>query len=336
MTLIRSCGICPSCASGAPVFCEATFPDRPRAPSSAARARSASTRASHRRLRRARRRPRLPGRRHPARCAVCERRAPRLRRASRASAPSSTPAGVEPGSSVVVVGRGGVGLNAVQGARLAERRGRSSPSTSPTAKLDAARAVRREPRGQRLDRGRARGRVRAHGRTARRLRLRHGRGAGGDPAGPVAGAAGRHGGDRRDAGRGHRDDVRPGLLAADGLRIVGSKMGSAHVAVDVPRLVEPLPGGTAEARRARVRPLPPGATSTRRSPRSSAATRSATSSSTTRRRDEDRQAADLRRRQPASPPRRPVLRLPKLTTETASRGSARSTRRASCRTRSSR
>ena len=174
VTLIRSCGACAPCAHGEPALCDATFaldearaadgcrrpPDRPGAP--------------HRGLRRGGRRRRVPGGRDPAGASARPRRAARLRRDHRASAPSSTRPESSPGDSVVVIGTGGVGLNAVQGAvhrgcdhdrrdRSLGRQARDGPG------------LRRDARGQPGRRGRRRRGPRAHRRARRRLRHRHGR-----------------------------------------------------------------------------------------------------------------------------------------------------------------
>ena len=62
-TLIRSCGGCPSCSGGAPVFCEEVFPLDRNTPAARRRGRADRARHAHRRLRRAcrgRRRARSP------------------------------------------------------------------------------------------------------------------------------------------------------------------------------------------------------------------------------------------------------------------------------------
>ena len=58
----------------------------------------------------------------------------------------------------------------------------------------------------------------------------------------------------------------PGWIAADGQRILGSKMGSARLPVDVPRIVDLYRQKPAEARRTRDRPLTRSPASTRPSP----------------------------------------------------------------------
>ena len=49
--------------------------------------------------------------------------------------------------------------------------------------------------------------------------------------------------------------IDPGTIANDGQRILGSKMGSARIAVDIPKLVGAVPGRATEAGRADLRPL---------------------------------------------------------------------------------
>ena len=116
---------------------------------------------------------------------------------------------VEPGASVVVIGTGGVGLNAVQGAvhagattvvaiDLSRRQARDGPG------------LRRDTHGRLGSRGRRRRGSRAHRRARRRLRHRHGRGRECRRAGRADAAPGGHDGDRRHACRGRAGDDRPG------------------------------------------------------------------------------------------------------------------------------
>ena len=154
---------------------------------------------------------------------------------------------VGPGQTVVVIGAGGVGLNAVQGA---------APRRSGCRDRDRRR--RREARRREGVRGDERGErpfLRSSGRRARaRRRRRRGdrnrRLGPGRRAGPRALAPGR---DLVVVGMpasGEEARFDPTLLAHDGMRIVGTKIGSARPADDIPRLVAPLRGRPAEARRA--------------------------------------------------------------------------------------
>ena len=147
-------------------------------------------------------------------------------------------AGVKAGSSVVVIGCGGVGLNSVQGARLAGAR-RSSPSTFPTPsskprwQFGATHAVNPRRRGCR---------------RARRARSRTGRKAdyvfvtvGAKAAIEQAFGLMRRGGATVIVGMpaaGVTTSFDPGWLAADGQRILGSKMGSARLQIDVPKFID--------------------------------------------------------------------------------------------------
>ena len=80
-------------------------------------------------------------------------------------------ANVEAGSSVLVVGCGGVGLNVVQGAKLAGARTIIACDLLDN-KLGYRARVRRHPHHQRQDRGRGEARAGADRRARRRLRLR--------------------------------------------------------------------------------------------------------------------------------------------------------------------
>ena len=136
-TLIRNCGFCPACAEGAPVFCEEVFP---------------LDRASP--LRDAAGKPLVHGLRTGAFAehmlvdasqAVAIPKDMKLDVASLIACGVLTglgavvnTAGVRAGSSVVVIGCGGVGLNAVQGARLAGCAPIIAVDVAP-AKLAAAR-----------------------------------------------------------------------------------------------------------------------------------------------------------------------------------------------------
>ena len=88
---------------------------------------------------------------------------------------------VEAGASVVVIGCGGVGLNVVQGARLAGARLIIACDLLDN-KLQYARGVRRHTHGERREPERGRHGARPHRRPRRRLRLRRDRGRGDDAA----------------------------------------------------------------------------------------------------------------------------------------------------------
>lgn len=144
---------------------------------------------------------------------------------------------VEPGDSVVVVGTGGVGLNAVQGAALAGASAVIAVDVSD-AKLQAARAC-----------GATHAVNPSHEDVAGVVRaLTGGRGVdhvlvtvGAKAAVEEAPGLLRRGGTMVIVGipaSGVRAAIDPGAIAHGGQRILGSKMGSARIAVDVPRLAE--------------------------------------------------------------------------------------------------
>lgn len=236
VTLIRSCGHCPACSRGAQVRCETVFPLDAQSPLTA--------RATGERL--------VHGLRTGAFAeeVVVE--------ASQAVAiPDDVPldcaallacgvltgagavintAGARPGDSVVVIGTGGVGLNAVQGAvlagaapiialdlspakREAALRFGATHAIDPTA-ADAADQVRALTGGRLADWVFVTVGAKSAMEQATRL---IGRGGAvvvvGMPASGVTAS------------------YDPGWLAADEQRIIGSKMGSARVRIDIPRLV---------------------------------------------------------------------------------------------------
>jgi Zn-dependent alcohol dehydrogenase len=234
VTLIRSCGVCASCVHGEPALCDATFALDEAGPLTAADG-------------------------HPI--------AQGLRTGSFAEEvvvdasqavgiPADLPldraallacgvitgfgavvntAGVEPGATVVVIGTGGVGLNAVQGAvhagaatvvaidlsdaKLATARAFGATHTVSSASEDAVAAV---------------------------LALTGGRGADYVIVTVGAGSAVEQGAlVLRRAGTmvivgmpasGVLATIDPGTIANDGQRILGSKMGSARIEVDIPML----------------------------------------------------------------------------------------------------
>ena len=163
-------------------------------------------------------------------------------------------AGVKAGSSVVVIGCGGVGLNSIQGARIAG----ASPIIAvdvEAAKLAAAREfgatetinARSEDVVERvtaLTGGRKADwvfvTVGVKGAAEQGVSLMKRNGAtvlvGMPPSGVMA-------------------TIDPGWLAADGQRILGSKMGSARPAIDVPTNRPALSRGAPQARPIDQRPL---------------------------------------------------------------------------------
>ncbi len=234
-TLIRNCGFCPACAEGAPVFCEEVFPLDRQSP-----------------LRDASGTPLVHGLRTGAFAeamlvdasqAVAIPKDMKLDVASLIACGVLTglgavvnTAGVRAGMSVVVIGCGGVGLNSVQGARLAGCDPIIAVDVAP-AKLAAARdfgathAINAkeenvEDRVKALTGGRKADwvfvtvGVKGAAEQAVRLMKRNGGTVlvGMPPSGVHA-------------------TIDPGWLAADGQRILGSKMGSARPIVDVPKIV---------------------------------------------------------------------------------------------------
>jgi len=234
-TLIRNCGFCPACAEGAPVFCEEVFPLDRETP-----------------LRDAAGRPVVHGLRTGAFAehivvdasqAVAIPKDVKLDSAALIACGVLTGLGavvntanVRAGSSVVVIGCGGVGLNSIQGARLAG----CDPIIAidvESAKLSAAREFgathTTNARGENLA-GRVAeltgGRkadwvfvtVGVKGAAEQGISLMKRNGAtvlvGMPPSGVTA-------------------TIDPGSLAADGQRILGSKMGSARPLIDVPKIV---------------------------------------------------------------------------------------------------
>jgi S-(hydroxymethyl)glutathione dehydrogenase / alcohol dehydrogenase len=234
-TLIRNCGFCPACAEGAPVFCEEVFPldkatplsDRDGRPvvhglRTGAFAEHVVVDASQAVA--------IPGdiRLDSAALIACG-------VLTGLGAVVNT-AGVRAGASVAVIGCGGVGLNSVQGARLSG----ADPIIAidvEAGKLAAAREfgathtidARREnvlERVKELTGGRkadwAFVTVGVEGAAEQGVSLTRRNGAtvlvGMPPSGVTA-------------------TIDPGWLAADGQKILGSKMGSARPLVDVPRIV---------------------------------------------------------------------------------------------------
>ena len=234
-TLIRNCGFCPACAEGAPIFCEEVFPLDRATP-----------------LHDAEGKPLVHGLRTAAFAehmvvdasqAVAVPEDMKLDSASLIACGVLTGLGavvntanVRAGSSVVVIGCGGVGLNSVQGARLSG----CDPIIAidvEARKLAAAREFGAthtiNARGENVE-----GRVKelTGGRKADWVFVTVG----------VKGAA-EQGASlmKRNGGTvlvgmppsGVTATIDPGWLAADGQKILGSKMGSARPLIDVPKIV---------------------------------------------------------------------------------------------------
>ena len=235
-TLIRHCGFCPACAEGAPVFCEEVFPLDRSSP-----------------LRDGAGRPIVHGLRTGAfaeRMVVDQSQAVPIPKDIALDSASLiacgvltgmgavvNTAGVKAGSSVVVIGCGGVGLNAIQGARLAGASPIIAVDVEP-AKLAAARdfgatetinakSENVAERAAALNGGRKADwvfvSVGVKGAAEQGVSLIKRNGAavlvGMPPSGVTA-------------------TIDPGWLAADGQRILGSKMGSARPSIDVPMIVK--------------------------------------------------------------------------------------------------
>ncbi len=235
-TLIRNCGFCPACTEGAPVFCEEVFPLDRKTPLSDSAGK-----------------PIVHGLRTGAFAeamvvdqsqAVPIPKDIALDSASLIACGVLTgmgavvnTAGVKPGASVVVIGCGGVGLNSIQGARLAGASPIIAVDVEPV-KLAAAREfgatetinARSEDVAERaaaLNGGRKADwvfvSVGVKGAAEQGVSLMKRNGATvlvGMPASGVTAT------------------IDPGWLAADGQRILGSKMGSARPAIDVPMIVK--------------------------------------------------------------------------------------------------
>ena len=234
-TLIRNCGFCPACAEGAPVFCEEVFPLDRATP-----------------LHDAKGKPVVHGLRTGAFAehmvvdasqAVAIPHDMKLDSAALIACGVLTgmgavvnTAGAKAGSSVVVIGCGGVGLNSVQGARLAG----CDPIIAidvEAKKLAAAREFGAthtiNARGENVE-----GRVKelTGGRKADWVFVTVG----------VKGAAEQGASLMKRNGAtvlvgmppsGVTATIDPGWLAADGQKILGSKMGSARPLIDVPKIV---------------------------------------------------------------------------------------------------
>ena len=235
-TLIRSCGFCPSCAGGAPVFCEEVFaldrqtPIRGAGGEAIGHGLRTAAFAEHALVEQSQVAALPPDMRFDCAallaCGVV----------TGVGAVFNT-AAAPAGASVVVIGCGGVGLNTVQGARIA--------GAAPLIAVDVVEAKLAAAR----DFGATHTiNARTEDVAARLGEITNGRKA--DFAFVTVGIAGaaeqaiklikRNGAavlvGMPPSGVGASFD--PGWLAADGQRILGSKMGSARLPVDIPRLIE--------------------------------------------------------------------------------------------------
>jgi len=235
-TLIRSCGFCPSCSGGVPVFCEEVFPLDQKSPLSGAGGESII---------------------HGMRIGAFAEHVV-VHHSQVARVPAELPfdvasliacgvltgfgavvntANVGAGSSVVVIGCGGVGLNSVQGARIA--------GASPIIAVDVA--------DNKLEAAKAFGATHAINAKREDVKARVREINGGAKADyvfvtvGVAGAAeqaislAKLNGAAVLVGMppsGVKATFDPGWLAGNGQRILGSKMGSARLPIDVPKIVE--------------------------------------------------------------------------------------------------
>ncbi|MGO9743524.1 MAG: Zn-dependent alcohol dehydrogenase [Roseiarcus sp.] len=235
-TLIRSCGFCPSCAGGAPVFCEEVFPlDR----NSPIRGRGGENIGQG-----------LRTGAFAEHVVVDQSQVAKIPAGMKFDSAALIACGaltgigavfntatVPPGASVVVMGCGGVGLNSVQGARIAG----AAPIIAVDivgCKLEAARKfgathtinartenvverVKHVTNGRKADYVFVTVGVRGAAEQAIALLKRSGAAVlvGMPPSGVNA-------------------TFDPGSLAAEGKRILGSKMGAARLPIDAPKIVE--------------------------------------------------------------------------------------------------
>jgi len=234
VTLIRSCGHCGSCAQGAPVTCETTFPRDAQSP-----------------LHRPNGEALMQGLRTAAfaeavvvdasQVVVIPPAVP-LDAASLLACGVITgfgavtnTAGLRPGSTAVVIGAGGVGLNAVQGAAISGAR-MVIALDLVAGKLEAAR---RFGATHTVNAGRPD--------AVEQVRRLTGRGAdyvfitvGAKAAIPQAFGMAARSGTIVLVGMpasGVTVAVDPGDIAHNNLRVLGSKMGGAHIQADIPKLV---------------------------------------------------------------------------------------------------
>jgi Zn-dependent alcohol dehydrogenase len=235
-TLIRSCGFCPSCSGGAPVFCEEVFPLDRQSPihgpggESIAHGMRIGAFAEHVVVHHSQVEA------IPADMAFDVASLIACGVLTGLGAVVNT-AGVGTGQSVVVIGCGGVGLNAVQGARVA--------GAAPIVAIDVVEA--------KLTAARAFGATHAINPKSEDVAARVAEITGGVKADYVFVTVGVGGAAEQAISlmkrngatvlvgmppSGVRASFDPGWIAADGQRILGSKMGSARLPVDVPRIVE--------------------------------------------------------------------------------------------------
>jgi S-(hydroxymethyl)glutathione dehydrogenase / alcohol dehydrogenase len=234
-TLIRNCGFCPACAEGAPVFCEEVFPLDKATP-----------------LHDSGGKPIVHGLRTGAfaeRIVVDASQVVVIPKEVKLDSAALIACGVltgmgavvntadvKAGSSAVVIGCGGVGLNSIQGARLAG----CSPIIAVDVEPGKLAAAREFGATETIN-------ARSENVAERVAELTHGRKA--DWVFVTVGAKGapeqgvslmKRNGATVLVGMppsGVKATIDPGWLAADGQRILGSKMGSARPVIDVPRIV---------------------------------------------------------------------------------------------------
>ena len=246
-TLIRSCGSCPACSEGAPVFCEEVFPLDRQSPltdhsgASIVHGMRIGAFAEHVVV-------------DASQVALIPQDMP-LDSASLIACGVITGMGavvntaaVRPGTSVVVIGCGGVGLNSIQGARVA--------GAAPIIAVDIADA--------KLDAARAFGATHFINAKTEDVAARVGEFTAGRKADYVFVTVGVAGATEQAIGlmkrngatvlvgmppSGVTSTIDPTWLAADGQRILGSKMGSARLQVDVPQNRRALSRGAPQARR---------------------------------------------------------------------------------------
>jgi S-(hydroxymethyl)glutathione dehydrogenase / alcohol dehydrogenase len=237
VTLIRSCGQCIECARGSQVLCEAVFPLDEKSPLTARATGEALV--------------------HGLRTGAFAEQV--VVEASQAVAiPKTVPldaaaliacgvltgvgavtntAGVRAGECVVVIGTGGVGLNSVQGAALVG----ASPIVALDLSAEKRAAARRFGATHAFDprEGDVAARIRDinDGRLADWVFVTVGAKAAFDQANGLM----KRGGGVVVVGMpasGVMGAYDPGWLAADGQKILGSKMGGARIRIDVPRIVD--------------------------------------------------------------------------------------------------
>ena len=157
---------------------------------------------------------------------------------------------VEAGASVLVIGCGGVGLNVVQGARLAARRHHRG-GRSPRQQADVREGVRRDPHVQRVEGTNVvEPRARADGGPRRRLRFRRHRRRGDDAPDPRRDPPGRHRGHRRHGGHEREGAHRTLLHGAPGENHQGNDVRLGPAEHRLPEARRSLPRRPPQGRRA--------------------------------------------------------------------------------------